>query len=992
MIHPNLRDPAGRVRAGFVVYWLLAAVLSLLPAALILGTRSAAGLMLGLSGLRLGMAAVFLASGLIFLALAADDLRRPAASTTRRERVLALLDRRFVWSGLTAAAAAAGFAAAVFITLLPDLRAGAGAAIAERLLPAVVWVGGLGALTLAALVALHHGKAAAGLLPRGRLFYSVLLIDGLIFFIWGWVARNILPGEAQRLGWNHLGAALIGSQVLLVWVASTALTALMGRSAAKEHPAAKGAAPRRALRLPVDLGLAALIWAAAVLVWSTAPVTPNWFLTRPVHPNFEYYPSSDARAYDVSAQTALIGEGYTFYDQPYIRRSLLALYLTGLHLLAGQDYGRLIGLQIMVLALIPVCLFGIARRLHGRFAGLLLAGLVILREGNAIRLSADITTSNAKLIMADLPATLMAAAVFLMALHWLEALRAAAADDAASGRARLAALLCGGALGFSMLVRLETFTFFAALAVAGGGVLWRERVRPPRARFGLWLQSGLLALIGVLMVISPWVYRNYDRTGKIFIDHPYFQIGLLLQRFHPEQEALRPQRQTPTAPVRTARPPTAAPTAAAKTPTANPPAQTPIPGGAAAPTQPTQPTRPQPAQTQPAAAAGRAPLPSPTPTSVYTERFLESEAGTTIEFIGSNLGELSRLALAHILNSQIQTFLILPSAPLGMESAVNAIGHRSASKAWSECCTPQSAVRKLPYWRAWNGLFPTRSTIPLLLTLTMIAYGLHIAWKRSGWAGLAPMLIAVTYITFNGVLRNSGGRYILPVDWTALLYFSLGLAQFTRNLAGDLVGAAAGEALEDRAPAPLPNLAPTANRPRIGTAARLALAALGLLALGSVIPLVETAFPRRYDREASDAMFQKLLQSEQLDQAQRRDLQEYLQNGAFALTGRGLYPRFFPSGVGDDVARRNPFAPRPYPRMAFFLIGRVNQSMALPVEAKPPEFPNGVDLLAIVCPEREILALALFNPDGGLNKVYLRFPFPEPPHRCPPPEPPAASK
>lgn len=972
MIDPSSRDPAGRARKVWVTWLLLAAAFSIFPVFLILGTRSASGLFLGLSVLRLGMAAIFLAAALLLLALAVDDRLRPEASAARRERLLALLNRRPVWSIMAVLSALLALGAAAFLTLLPDLEAEA-AIVAERLLPMVIWVGSLGALTLAALTMLRHSRPAADLLPHGRLFYAILLIFALLFMVWGWVARVIIPNEAQRLGWNHLGSALIGSQVLLVWLASTALAALIGQTSASKTAGAAGRpSASRSRRVWIDFGFSVLVWLTAVLVWRAAPIVPNWFLSEPVYPNFEFYPNSDARAYDVSAQTALIGEGYTFYDQPYIRRSLLAFYLTGLHLLAGQDYERVIGLQILVLALIPVGLYWIARRLHNRHAGLMLAGLVILREGNAIRLAGDITTSNARLIMADLPATLLSIAVFLMALRWLTALNTPGADEAAASRARKAALLCGGMLGFSMLVRLETFTFFLALALAGGLVLWARHDRPSRARFRLWLQSGLLALLGILMVISPWVYRNYSITGKVFIDHPYFQIGLLLQRFHPDLETLRPQRQTPAAPQKTPRPST----------------QTPHEAAVVQPTLPAQP--------QPTAAVNRAPIPTPTPPSTYPEEFLESEANKAVEFIGSNLGDLSRLALAHILNSQVQTFLILPSAPLGVESAINAISHRSVAKALDECCTPQSAVRKLPYWHEWDGRFPARSIIPLTLTLLAIAYGLNSTWKRSGWVGLAPMIIAVTYITFNGVLRNSGGRYILPVDWTVLLYFSIGLAQSTQNLAGYLIGKPAAELLEDGYASSATGVQQTetaavSERPRLSSGARLALTALGLLLLGSLVPLAEVAFPKRYSAETSDAMYLSFMESEQLTTQQRQNIQDYLRGGAIALTGRGLYPRFFPRDVGDDVARRSPFAPRPYPRMGFYLIGDFNQTMALPVEDKPPKFPNGADVLAIVCPEREILALALFHPDGSLNKVYLRSPFPEPPYRCPLPEEPAAA-
>jgi hypothetical protein len=62
--------------------------------------------------------------------------------------------------------------------------------------------------------------------------------------------------------------------------------------------------------------------------------------------------------------------------------------------------------------------------------------------------------------------------------------------------------------------------------------------------------------------------------------------------------------------------------------------------------------------------------------------------------------------------------------------------------------------------------------------------------------------------------------------------------------------------------------------------------------------------------------------------------------------------------------------------MVFFLAGQTSQNMAIPVAGKPARFPNGRDVVMIVCSERDILALALFAPDGSLEHVQLRSPFP----------------
>jgi hypothetical protein len=58
------------------------------------------------------------------------------------------------------------------------------------------------------------------------------------------------------------------------------------------------------------------------------------------------------------------------------------------------------------------------------------------------------------------------------------------------------------------------------------------------------------------------------------------------------------------------------------------------------------------------------------------------------------------------------------------------------------------------------------------------------------------------------------------------------------------------------------------------------------------------------------------------------------------------------------------------------MAGDTSQTLSWPVASKPEYFPNGVDVLAIVCPPRDILAVALYSPTGALDRVYLRSPFP----------------
>jgi hypothetical protein len=296
-----------------------------------------------------------------------------------------------------------------------------------------------------------------------------------------------------------------------------------------------------------------------------------------------------------------------------------------------------------------------------------------------------------------------------------------------------------------------------------------------------------------------------------------------------------------------------------------------------------------------------------------------------------------------------------------------------------DCCQAVSYVRALPYWGRWDGSFSFSALWLLLINLAIIAWGVQSAWRRSGWAGMAPIILALTYTTFNALFRNSGGRYILPVDWSVLLYFSVGLAQLTNDVATRLSRKAPFSQIQE-----LP--AAATGAPAVGyRITPLILASLALLAIGSLPPLLEVSFPQRYTAGRVAQMEQQFFQSNLLSAAEKMALQGYIQRGAEVTAGRALYPRFFAPNVSDPNGQDELFEATPYPRITFSLTGRINGNFAVPIERRPKRFVNGADMLVILCPDLDILAMALYAPDGALQDVLLRSPFP-PGQTCPLPD------
>lgn len=258
-----------------------------------------------------------------------------------------------------------------------------------------------------------------------------------------------------------------------------------------------------------------IIWIAAFAIWSSIPVPPGFFATPPRAPNFEIYPFSDAAFYDFHAQSMLIGMGFRGDSIP--PRPLYILFLAFAHVLVGQEYTRVILLQTALLAFLPVVVFWIGKKLSNAPIGLISALFIIFREWTSI-VSTPFTSdvSNSKLLFADMPAALVVSLVLLAAIHWLQN-----PDETKP------ALLTGGVLGISLLVRTQIIILLPVLLVFFWIVTLQKKIQ-----FRSIVISSVLCVLGFVLAVAPWLSRSYRITGQFVFDHPESQTRVMVQRYY----------------------------------------------------------------------------------------------------------------------------------------------------------------------------------------------------------------------------------------------------------------------------------------------------------------------------------------------------------------------------------------------------------------------------------------------------------------------------
>jgi hypothetical protein len=269
---------------------------------------------------------------------------------------------------------------------------------------------------------------------------------------------------------------------------------------------------QRILNIPrLDLWMALAVWVAAVAFWLGQPIVPNAAALEPREPNFEVYPFSDAQTYDEFSQSILVGNGFEGKIPP---RPLYLVFLAFQHLLVGQGYGNVIALQTMIFALFPVLLYFFGREFFGRPIGISIALLAILRDYTSNLVSPFTgNLSYSKLYLSEIPTAMLLILFLLVGMRWIK-----------SGFPVFLGFLLGGILGVSMLIRAQGVVAFPIL-------LLLAFISQPKKLVSI-IKGAAPALVVIVMVISPWLWRNWRLTGELVFDNPISQMANLALRYN----------------------------------------------------------------------------------------------------------------------------------------------------------------------------------------------------------------------------------------------------------------------------------------------------------------------------------------------------------------------------------------------------------------------------------------------------------------------------
>jgi 4-amino-4-deoxy-L-arabinose transferase-like glycosyltransferase len=354
--------------------------------------------------------------------------------------------------------------------------------------------------------------------------------------------------------------------------------------------------------------------------------------------------------------------------------------------------------------------------------------------------------------------------------------------------------------------------------------------------------------------------------------------------------------------------------------------------------------------------------PSAFTTDVSSQTLEESDAQNkqVTEFVLQHPDEVLRFVSAHFFHNVIYTYIYLPQS-FRIESL-------------------RAYVTTEPFWGAWHGELSSQGWILLVANLGLIALGFGTAWKKHKYLALAPLLIGMGYTASVSVGRISGWRFILPADWITLLYFSIGLVQFSY-----IVWFVVTRSMQDVS---IKNESQTQEKTSSHWMNATTIAVF-LLLIGSAVTYGNRLFSNRYPPQSVQQLMDEYsVAAESLGQRFAEDeLERFLQNDkAVIVYGQAIYPYYLKSDSGPINHAWPAYKPRPYNRVVFYLVGAKSSNVILPLPSHDFDFPDGADVIVLGClnDSRDVDALSILL-TGESPSLFTREPMPG--LTCPLPEP-----
>ena len=368
---------------------------------------------------------------------------------------------------------------------MSDHQLGSFASYREAARPLLIWFGVVCLQILISYI-LIRGYEKKLMREYRDIFIPASIMLGLLGGLTWIIAITRIGLTPDAVYWQEAGVPILFSQVILACIVGCVFHFL--RIKFKGFATPKG-----------DFLVLVGLWVFACVIWLNHPLKPSYNALEPTPPSYQSYPFGDALRYDLAAQEFMIGKPIPadFFVKPFYSFMLVVF-----HLIGGQDYEGIVFAQVLLLACIPPLLFLLTQELSTPLAGVIAAVMMIFRESNGIALSNVIQVSHSRLLLSDVPTMGLIILLAWLIVKW---------SKQSIGQSWLP-ISIGGMIGLLVLIRgnplilIPFILFVGFLLLRSMKTFWKGFLLP----FGL----------GLMLVMVPWFWHNYQLTGSLVLQDP----------------------------------------------------------------------------------------------------------------------------------------------------------------------------------------------------------------------------------------------------------------------------------------------------------------------------------------------------------------------------------------------------------------------------------------------------------------------------------------
>ncbi len=266
----------------------------------------------------------------------------------------------------------------------------------------------------------------------------------------------------------------------------------------------------------------------------------------------------------------------------------------------------------------------------------------------------------------------------------------------------------------------------------------------------------------------------------------------------------------------------------------------------------------------------------------------------------------------------------------------------------------------------WDGRLAVEQMVFLLLIFILFSAGCTALWQRFGWNGLSFLYFVIVYCASLGLARTSGGRYLVPMNWSVPLLLAVSVGAVALRFSGRTCSwSSIGGKLSSERMSHL-----LTGRSFL----RIALICVGFMSVYLSMIVIETfsSAPASAGMDASpSANIEPILERSD----QRTEIADAVQNGdLMILHGIALYPRFYYFNQGESGSDLL-FKAKPFSRMVFQLILADRFiDVLLPLQTIPDIFENRLAVTVLACPgtgNGYFDALAVYGTAKDGQEIFL---------------------